>query len=81
MSMGCVSPDGKLSERALSFLKLVKDKGKVSPQEAAQITGRPLFQVRSSLRELTQAGFLQVEADAYTLTSKGLKALEEASAS
>lgn len=76
MSMGCVSSDGKLSERALSFLSLVKEKGKVRPQDVAQFTGRPLFQVRSSLRELTQAGFLRLEGEEYSLTEKGVKALE-----
>ncbi len=81
MSMGCVSPDGRLSDRALSFLKLVKERGQILPQEAVQITGRPLFQVRSSLRELTQAGFLKQEGEGYSITEKGLKALEEASAS
>lgn len=81
MSMGCVSPDGRLSERALSFLKLVKEKGGITPEEAAQLTGRPLFQVRSSLRELTQAGFLEVKGEVYSITEKGLKALEEASTS
>ncbi|MEJ7554549.1 MAG: hypothetical protein WKI50_01265 [Aquificaceae bacterium] len=74
--MGCVSPDGKLSERALSFLRLVKEKGKIRPEEAAELTGRPLFQVRSSLRELTQAGFLQTDGQEYYLTEKGLSALE-----
>ncbi|WPM32991.1 hypothetical protein IAE16_04750 [Hydrogenobacter sp. T-2] len=76
MSMGCVSPDGKLSERALSFLRLVKERGKIRPEEAVELTGRPLFQVRSSLRELTQAGFLQVEGQEYALTEKGHSALE-----
>ena len=73
--MGCVSPDGKLSERALSFLRLVKEMGSVEPQEVARITGRPLFQVRSSLRELTQKGFLQEEGSRFKLTEKGLEAI------
>uniref|UniRef100_A0A832GMI2 ArnR1-like winged helix-turn-helix domain-containing protein n=1 Tax=Caldimicrobium thiodismutans TaxID=1653476 RepID=A0A832GMI2_9BACT len=78
MGTGCVSLEGKLSERALSFLKLVKERGKVNPEEVVRLTGRPLFQVRSSLRELTQAGFLQVEGQEYSLTEKGLVALKEA---
>lgn len=78
MGTGCVSPEGKLSERALSFLKLVKERGKVNPEEVVRLTGRPLFQVRGSLRELTQAGFLQVEGQEYSLTEKGLMALKEA---
>lgn len=80
MSMGCVSTDGKISERGLSFLRIVKEKGRVKPQEVVQLTGRPLFQIRSSLRELTQAGFLEVENEEYMLTEKGLKVLEEGSA-
>jgi DNA-binding IclR family transcriptional regulator len=75
MSAGCVSPDGKLSERAIELLRLLNEKGKLSASEVAEITKRPLFQVRSSLRELTEAGFIAYEGEEYRLTEKGLSAL------
>lgn len=76
MSTGCVSPDGRLSEKALGLLKLLEEKGALTPAEIAQITKRPLFQVRSSLRELTEAGFITTsEGEKYSLTEKGRAAL------
>jgi len=75
MSAGCVSPDGKLSERAIELLKLLDEKGKISASEVAGLTKRPLFQVRSSLRELTEAGFIACEGEEYRLTEKGRSAL------
>jgi predicted transcriptional regulator len=70
MSNGCVSPDGRLSERAIELLKLLKEKGRLKDTEVAEYARRPLFQVRSSLRELTNAGFLKVEGEHYLLTER-----------
>jgi DNA-binding IclR family transcriptional regulator len=78
MSNGCVSPDGKLSERASELLKLLKEKGRLKDTDIAEYTQRPLFQVRSSLRELTNAGFLKVEGEHYFLTEKAEEALSKA---
>ncbi|QER41357.1 hypothetical protein F1847_00855 [Thermodesulfobacterium sp. TA1] len=75
MSTGCVSPDGKLSERALGLLKILEEKGKLNASEMAELIKRPLFQVRSSLRELVEAGFVALEGDEYSLTEKGRSAL------
>ncbi len=77
MSQGCVSPDGKLSERALILLKLLKEKGPQTPEEIASLTGRALFQVRSSLRELTQAEFLSEKEGKYFLAEKAEKTISE----
>ncbi len=75
MSNGCVSLDGKLSERAIELLKLLKEKGRLKDTEVAELIKRPLFQVRSSLRELTNAGFLKVEGEYFLLTEKAEEAL------
>uniref|UniRef100_A0A7V4JR12 Winged helix-turn-helix transcriptional regulator n=1 Tax=Thermodesulfobacterium geofontis TaxID=1295609 RepID=A0A7V4JR12_9BACT len=75
MPAGCISPDGKLSERAIEFLKLLNEKGKISASEVAELTKRPLFQVRNSLRELTEAGFIALEGEEYSLTEKGRSTL------
>jgi hypothetical protein len=36
MSNGCVSPDGRLSERAIELLKLLKEKGRLKDTEVAE---------------------------------------------
>lgn len=71
MSQGCVSPDGKPTERALELLKLLSEKGKLSDLEIAEKLKRPLFQVRSSLRELHKAGFIDKIEEFYVITEKG----------
>jgi predicted transcriptional regulator len=71
MSQGCVSPDGKPTERAIELLKLLLEKGKLSDLEIAEMLKRPLFQVRSSLRELSKAGFVEKKEDFYFITEKG----------
>jgi hypothetical protein len=43
MSNGCVSPDGRLSERAIELLKLLKEKGRLKDTEIAEYAQRPLF--------------------------------------
>jgi predicted transcriptional regulator len=78
MSKGCVSPDGRLSERAIELLKLLKEKGRLKYTEIAEYAQRLLFQVRSSLRELTNAGFLKVEGEHYLLAEKAEEALSRA---
>lgn len=71
MNQGCVTPDGKPTERALALLRLLFEKGKLSDVEIAQLLNRPLFQVRSSLRELSKAGFVEKKEDHYFITEKG----------
>jgi len=70
LSQGCVTSDGKLSERALSLLKLLAEKEGLRDSEIAEALGRPFFQVRSSLRELTSANFLEKREELYYLTEK-----------
>jgi len=71
LSQGCVTPDGKLTERALSLLRVLAERGGLRDHEIAEALGRPLFQVRSSLRELTGANFLEKREELYFLTEKG----------
>lgn len=68
--MPCVSADGKPTSSGMATLKSLKD-GSLTPEEVASRTGQPLFRVRSGLRELKNAGFVE-EADAkYRLTKNG----------
>jgi len=68
--MPCVSIDGKPTSSGLATLKSLKD-GTLSPQEIASKTGQPLFKVRSGLRELKNAGFVEEAEQKYKLSKTG----------
>jgi predicted transcriptional regulator len=68
--MPCVSPDGKPTASGITTLKSLKD-GALSPEEVAAKTGQPLFRVRSGLRELKNAGFVEEAGDKYVLSKNG----------
>ena len=68
--MPCVSPDGKPTTSAITMLKSLKDSA-LTPEEIAAKTGQPLFRVRSGLRELKSAGFVEETEDKYTLSKNG----------
>lgn len=68
--MPCVSPDGKPTSSGMAVLKSLKD-GKLSSEEIANKTGQPLFRVRSGLRELKSAGFVEETEDKYSLSKNG----------
>ena len=55
--MSCITPDGKLTESAKKILGATKDLS--TPEEISKVTDIPLFRVRSSLRELGDAGLLE----------------------
>jgi DNA-binding IclR family transcriptional regulator len=50
--------------------------GALSPKEIAEKTGQPLFRVRSGLRELINAEYVEEVDDKLGLTQKGDKILE-----
>jgi predicted transcriptional regulator len=68
--MPCVSSDGKPTPTGKATLVSLKSEA-LSPDEIAGKTGQPLFRVRSGLRELTNAGFVQEKEGKYTLTPNG----------
>ena len=72
--MPCVSPDGKPTGTGVKTLSAVKE-GATKPPEIAKATGNPMFRVRSGLRELVNAGFLEEENGDYTLTETGKNVL------
>jgi hypothetical protein len=45
--------------------------GKSSPEDIAAETGRPLFRVRSGLRELLAAGLVSGVDESFALTEQG----------
>jgi predicted transcriptional regulator len=68
--MACISPDGKPTASGGRMLVALKG-GPCSAEEVAQNSGLPLFQVRSGLRELEQAGLTNAKGEKYELSPKG----------
>jgi predicted transcriptional regulator len=67
--MACINPDGTLSESAKALLSNISDP--LSPEEISKKVGQPLFKVRSSLREMTDAELVREEGGKYGITEKG----------
>jgi hypothetical protein len=74
MTLPCVSPDGKPTKSGLDTLNSIKS-GASTPKEISVATSQPLFRVRSGLRELVNAGFVNLSEKKYTLTDEGEKVL------
>ena len=71
--MACVNPDGTLSTSAVELLKILD-----VPMTEGQISSklkRPLFKVRSSLREMEEAGLIKKTGEEYIITDKGREIL------
>jgi predicted transcriptional regulator len=67
--MACINPDGTLSPSAKAVLALL-----INPLIAGEISvklNQPLFKVRASLREMTEAGLIKSEGDKYIITVSG----------
>jgi DNA-binding IclR family transcriptional regulator len=75
IGMPCTSPDGKPTASGIAVLRALKD-GLGAPEEVARKTGEPLFRVRSGLRELKNAGFVEEKDNKYTLSAKGSAAVQ-----
>ncbi len=73
--MACVNPDGTLTESAIKILESLSVPK--SPEEIANFTDVPLFKIRSALRDLINAGFVNQVNDKYKLTDEGLKILKK----
>ena len=72
--MPCVSPDGKPSETGIITLKAVQA-GADTPEKVQEATGTPMFKVRSGLRDLVNAEYLEFKGRKYSLTETALDAL------
>jgi DNA-binding IclR family transcriptional regulator len=68
--MPCVSPDRKPTATGMATLNALKGVN-LTPEEVSSKTGQPLFRVRSGLRELKNAGFVDEDGEKYVLTQNG----------
>ncbi len=71
--MACVNPDGTLSPSAKQLLGILESP--LAPEAIAQEVGQPLFKVRSSLREMADAGLIAEQNGSFQVTDAGRKAI------
>jgi predicted transcriptional regulator len=67
--MACVNPDGSITESAKALLQFLS--GPANPEQIAKQIGQPLFKVRSSLREMSEAGLVKPSGEMYEITARG----------
>jgi hypothetical protein len=70
-----IYPDGRLTDSCKKILSATKEP--LSPEEIATASDSPLFKVRSSIRELTDAGLMEERFGKYVITSRGEEKLKE----
>lgn len=71
--MACIAPDGSLSDQARAVLRSLEP-GRTL-EVAATENGLPLYRIRSSVRELVQAGLVEESGDLYRTTPRGVAKL------
>ncbi len=69
--MGCVNPDGSITSSGKQMLQLLQQPH--SAEDAAAQSGQPLFKVRSSLREMVEAGLVEETDGRYRATDAASK--------
>ncbi|MCB1032662.1 MAG: hypothetical protein KDD47_02380 [Acidobacteria bacterium] len=72
--MACISSDGTLTEAARNLLAALSDP--LEPEEIGRRVGQPLYRVRSSLREMSEAGLVSHAGGNYQVTDAGRQRLE-----
>jgi predicted transcriptional regulator len=67
--MPCVLPDGSVAPVAKRILSTTLQEK--SEEEISKLTGMPIYRVRSSIRELLEAGLMEEKGGKYLTTEKG----------
>jgi len=67
--MPCVLPDGSVTPTAKKVLSTALQEK--SAEEISKLTGMPVYRVRSSIRELLNAGLMEEKGGKYLTTDKG----------
>lgn len=68
--MACVNADGTLTTLGRRMLAAIAARS-LAPDDVARLADVPLYRVRSSLRELAEAGVVVEEGGRYGLTAQG----------
>ena len=71
--MACINPDGTLTKSAKALLQAIETP--LSAEEISAAIGQPLFKVRSSLREMGNAGLIGENEGRHQITDTGKEAL------
>jgi predicted transcriptional regulator len=72
--MPCINPDRKPTLMGMALIELIRDRS-LAPEEIAELSGRSIPGVRSGLRELKDAGFVEEMGGKYRLTRSGVDLL------
>ena len=73
--MACIGSSGDLTDSARSLLAALDSPA--SPDQVAAHTGLPLFRVRSGLREMAEAGVIEInDGGAFAITALGRTLLQ-----
>ena len=67
--MACINEDGTLTPSAKKVLSAISSP--ITLEEAAKSTGLPLFRIRSSIREMLEAGLVEEKEEKYVATKLG----------
>ncbi len=67
--MACIGSQGELTESARKMLAALENPA--TPEEVAAHTELPLFRVRGGLREMAEAGLVELKDSAYSATQLG----------
>jgi predicted transcriptional regulator len=67
--MACINPDGTLTSSAKAILSALSSPAAL--EKVAKSTGLPLFRIRSSIREMLEAGLVKEEGGKYAATGLG----------
>jgi predicted transcriptional regulator len=68
--MACINPDGTLTPAAQAVITALKTP--CAPADLAQVTGLPVYRIRSTIRELLEAGLVLETGGKYQLTDSGM---------
>ena len=73
--MACINPDGTLTSSAKKILHAVSSP--VELKEVAKSTKLPLFRIRSSIREMLEAGLVEENQGKYVVTKSGQEKIKK----
>ena len=68
--MPCIDDEGNISDSGIALIKALS-KERLDVKALSSQIGVPLFKVRSSIREMVEAGLLEESDEKYNLTEKG----------